>query len=326
MINFVVTKHHRYTLKKLLNGALGELKFKHRLWTYESLLKSRIVKTGTWIFQDIERLTFAERVQASQIASRLECHESRILNHPAKAAARYELLRKLFNAGINSFQSYRADEHRIPDQWPVFIRYEHNHRSPNSTLFQNYNDLKKALEEYTKQAVPLSALLIIEYCGEQKYDNLWRKYSSFRVGNEIINHHIIIEDNWIAKYGNPDARYENDAWLKIRQEEKAFVDEIDDKMNLMSAFELGGIEFGRMDFGIVKTMPQVYEINTNPTIGVIDPKKEKFPTYPRAPIIAMANQRIVDALQRQDFKGGNKVNISDINFISSIPWRPKKRP
>lgn len=326
MINFVVTKDHRYTLKKLLNGDLGQLRFKHKLWTYESLLKSRAVKTGTWIFQDIERLNFAERMQASQIASRLESHGSKILNHPAKASARYELQRKLFNAGINSFQSYRADEHRDPAQWPVFIRFENNHRSPNSTLYHNQNELKKALEEYASQAVPLSALLIIEYCGEQKYDNLWWKYSSFRVGSEVINHHIVREDSWVAKYGNPNTSYEDDVWLKIRQEEKAFVDGIDDKMNLMGAFEVGGIEFGRMDFGIVKSRPAVYEINTNPSFGVIDSKKDRFPIFPREPIIRAANQKIVDALQREDLKGGVKVNIADINFISSIPWRPKKRP
>jgi len=326
MINFVVTCDHRYTLTKLLNGALGSLGFKHKLWSYESLLKSRSAKTGTWIFQDIERLTFAERMRVSQIAARLESQGAKVLNHPARAAARYELQRKLFNAGINKFQSYRADEHRIPQQWPVFIRYENNHRSPNSKLLQNPDELKSALALYEAEAVPLSALLIVEYCGEQKLDGLWWKYSAYRVGDEIIYHHIVREDNWVAKYGNPELQFDDDAWLRMRTDEKSFVDQVNDPMHLMSAFELGGLEFGRMDFGIVDGLPQVYEINTNPTMGAVDASKEKFPAFPREPIIRLANQRIIDALQRLDSEGGKKVNIADINFISSLPWRPRKRP
>jgi len=326
MINFVVTCDHRYTLKKMFDGALGRLGFKHKLWSYESLLKSRSAKTGTWIFQDIERLTFAERMRVSQIAARLEAQGAKVLNHPARAAARYELQRKLFNAGINRFQTYRADEHRIPQQWPVFIRYENNHRSPNSKLLHSPDELKNALELYAAEAVPLSALLIVEYCGEQKHDGLWWKYSAFRVGNEIIHHHIVREDNWVAKYGNPEMQFDDDAWLRMRTDEKNFVDQVNDPMRLMAAFELGGLEFGRMDFGIVDGLPQVYEINTNPTMGAVDASKEKFTAFPREPIIRLANQRIIDALQRIDSAGGKKVNIADINFISSLPWRPRKRP
>ncbi len=326
MINFVVTKDHSYPMQKMLDGSMGKLPFKWKQWSYEELLSSRNIKAGTWIFQDIERLTDSERIRISKIAGRLESNGAKVINHPARATSRYELQRKLFKAGLNQFEVYRADEHRTPEHWPVFIRFEYNHRSPNPDLFYNINELNKALENYLAESVPLSSLLIVEYCGAAGLDGLWCKYSAYRVGGEIIPHHIVRQDSWVAKYGNPALQFDDETWIRFRTEEKEFVMQQGDSLNLLQAFDLGGLEFGRADFNFVDGKVQIYEINTNPTMGAMDPKKERFPAMPREPIIRHANNRIISTLAQLDLANNTKVSIADINYIKSLPWRPVKRP
>lgn len=324
-INFVTTRDYGNAMQKLLDGSLGRLPFAWRQWSYEGLLRRRRIRSGTWIFQDIERLTQAERLRAAAIAGRLEENGAKVLNHPLRAAARYELQRKLFNAGINQFQTYRADEHRTPQRWPVFIRHETNHRSPDAALYHSAEALQAALAGYQAQSVPLGNLLLVEYCGEPMRDGLWRKYSAYRVGDELIHHHIVRQDCWVAKYGNPSLQFDDATWTQLRTEERDFVMQQGDPYWLLPAFQLGGLEFGRADFNFVQGRPQIYEINTNPTIGVADPQAERFPAMPRAPILRHANDRIIRALQRLDTPPGARIDIADINFIRGLPWRPVKR-
>lgn len=326
MINFVVTKDHRYPMQKMLDGKMGKLPFKWKQWSYEELLGSRSIKTGTWIFQDIERLTNNECIRASKIAARLESNGAKVINHPARATSRYELQRKLFKAGVNQFEVYRADEHRVPERWPVFIRFECNHRSPNPNLLYSLDELSKALENYLAESIPLSSLLVVEYCGEAGSDGLWRKFSAYRVGHEIIHHHIVRQDSWVAKYGNPALEFDDETWIRLRTEEKDFVMQQGDPLNLLQAFDLGGLEFGRADFNFVDGKVQIYEINTNPTMGVVDSNKERFPAMPREPILRYSNNRIIETLSQLNSENNIKVSIVDINYIKSLPWRPAKRP
>jgi len=326
MIHFVVTKHHRYAMQKMFEGKMGRLPFEWKQWSYEKLLSCRKIQAGTWIFQDIERLTAAERMRASKIAARLELNAARVINHPAHASSRYELQRKLFKAGINKFEVYRADEHRTPNRWPVFIRYEANHRSPNPNLIYSVDELNNVLANYIADNIPLSNLLIVEYCGEPGSDGLWRKYSAYRVGNEIIHHHIVRQDSWVAKYGNPSLQFDDETWIRLRTEEKNFVMQQHDPLNLKKAFDEGGLEFGRADFNFVNGKVQIYEINTNPTLGVSESQQEKFPAMPREPTIRHANDRIIKSLSQLDTHNKTKISIADINYIKALPWRPAKRP
>ena len=326
MINFVTTKDHQYTLRKMLDGKLGRLTFKWRLWSYESLFRKFRVNTGTWIFQDIERLSEVELLKACRIASRLEDAGADVINHPVKVASRYELQRKLFNAGLNKFEVFRADEHRIPGKWPVFIRFENNHKSPNPKLIYSIDDLDQSLASYQASNIPLKSLLVVEYYGAPNIDGLWRKFSAFRVGDDIVHHHIVTQDSWVAKYGNPKLEFDDESMRRIRLAEKDFIMVTGDPFNLLNAFKLGGIEFGRADFNFINGEAQIYEINTNPTLGTADSVQEKFAEIPRAPIIQYANNRIVQSLGKLDSRNITKVSISDINYFRSLPWRPVKRP
>lgn len=319
MLNFVATQDHLYAFKSFLDGDCGTIPARWRQWSYEELFRQPHLKTGTWIFQDIERLTEKECLYAARIANLLAAAGAKVLNHPAYAATRYELQRRLGTAGINDFEVYRADEHRVPKRWPVFIRFENNHNSPNPRLLHNNEELQHSLALYRKNAIPFSALLIVEYCGEAYPDGLWRKFSAYRVGPTIIHHHMVRQDSWIAKHGNPDLKFSPADWNRLRVEEKEFVDQTGDPFNLMRAFELANIEFGRADFSFVRGKLQLYEINTNPSLRRMDPEKEKFPEFPQAPIRQVANERIIANLSALDSEEKAKINLRD---VAMSPHRP----
>lgn len=319
MIHFVVTRDHRYPMVRMLRGEYGVLPFEWEQVNYGNLFESNEIETGTWIFQDIERLVEWERLRAARIATVLEKAGARVLNHPVRACGRYELQRRLFTQGVNRFQTFRGDEMRIPGNWPVFIRFEHDHKSPNPTLIYNLEQLNAALEGMVRQSIPLGALLIVEYCGEQGADGLWRKYAAYRVGDEIIHHHLVREDNWVAKNGNPDLQLDDDAWRALRIEERDYIESEGDPHQLMRGFSIGSLEFGRMDYNLVGGEPQIYEINTNPVIGEALPEGDKVPAMPRKQLHRQANKKIIEALRRLDSAPGALVRIVGIN---SMPKRP----
>src|SRR5690606_11050931 len=177
---------------------------------------------------------------------------------------RYALQRRLFTAGINDFETLSAEERRLPQRWPVFVRFENDHHSPDARLLHDPVQLQAVRDEYRKRGVPESSLLIVEYRGAPDDDGLWRKYAAYRVGEAIIHHHIVRQDSWVAKYGNRDGVQGDAHWRRLRIEERDFMFAEGDPLGVMAAFEAGDIEFGRADFGIVDGKVQVYEINTNP--------------------------------------------------------------
>lgn len=307
-----------------MSGKLGKLDFSFRHWSYERLFHAWSAPVATWIFQDIERLSDHESRQAARIAQRLLDVGAEVHNHPAYCLERYGLQRALHAAGINSFETIRADERRMPQVWPVFIRPASDHREPDGTLLTDQAELEAALRDWQSQGFALRSLLIIQYRGAPGSDGLWRKYATYRVGDQLIPQHMVRQNSWVAKYGKfemPTAAH----FRALRQEEQDFVRDIDGAENLKPAFDAGHITFGRADYGVVDGRNEIYEINTNPAIGDFQGVAESFPELPRQPIIASANQRILRALSALSIPKSGTIPLRDINFRRSIPLFPKRR-
>ena len=104
--------------------------------------------------------------------------------------------------------------------------------------------LEAALAELQHRFVPLRGALVIEFCPAPYNETLFCKWSAFRVADQISVDHIGIEDHWFVKYG---------VWEMLT--EKIVADEFDAVKNnrfaadLLKAFEIAGIEFGRADYG-----------------------------------------------------------------------------
>ena len=263
LIFIVTTLQHSYTHKCLLE----EPELDVRLASYGKLERNKErLPAGTYIFTDLDRLPLPSLQAAAERYRELRDKGFRVLNDPAQAMKRFGLLRALNRAGINDFDAYSVESLDRPKRWPVFLRLEGDHQRPLSGLLNTPEELDEALQSAVDAGVPRSALIIIEYAAEPVATGLFRKLSVFRVGDQMLGYTCVHDDQWIVKYGKKGI-----ATPEMYEEEYRFVADNPFGPELRKVFDLAGIEYGRADFGLVGGKPQIYEINTNPNMKLIDP-------------------------------------------------------
>lgn len=257
MILVITTRDHRYTHESLHRERGLDLD----VVTYDSILKRRSPHRATHIFADLDRIPDWQVHEAALLYRTLGKAGIRALNDPARFLGRYGMLRALNRAGINQFDAYRVENGERPRRWPVFLRLEGNHASPVSGLLKDEAELDAAIEKAIEEGAPKSALLIIEYAAEPLADGLYRKLSVFRVGERFLGYTCVHDDNWVVKHGKYGL-----ATDELYDEEYRLVRDNPYAEAVRPAFDLAGIEYGRVDFGLVGGEPQIYEINNNPYI------------------------------------------------------------
>ena len=216
----------------------------------------------------------------------------RVLNNPARVMGRYQLLRKLYQEGFNSFNAWLVSEGRMPDHYPVFIRRSFDHHQPLTGLLHSEQKLRQALETLHTENEPDEGLIIIEYCAEPASHDLFRKLAAFRIGDEIFFFNTVHERNWLVKYGSL-----NSATDALYQDEYEMIQNNKYKDELQRVFEIANVEYGRVDFGLVDGKIQVYEINTNPDIR---PPRKVHPNPIRTKSLNLAFQKYAAALSVVD--------------------------
>lgn len=295
MIYFILTREHQYTVAEFRKRKTG---VKIGVMSYRRLFSRRSLPSGTYIFSDLERLMPWELHLAAKIAGQLKVAGDgfRVLNDPARVKTRVELLRSLFETGINQFNVYRADELKMPERYPVFIRWENDHGFPLSDLIYSEGELRRELEHLRQDGCPLRGMIITEYAAQPVEDALYRKFASYCVGGQVIAHHYVHDDQWNVKYGKAgiasDAAYQN---------EYRFVVENHYEEELRKVFKIADIDYGRVDFGLVDGQIQVYEINTNPMVPA-----GKSKVAIRQKTLELARDNLFSALDAQDIKTGRK--------------------
>ena len=318
MVRFLTTRGHEYTAQKLADGKMGGARVPPcAVENYDRFLRREKVPCGTYIFTDLERLTPWELRLVAEAYAKLaadgRCH---VLNNPACVMSRYELLRNLREEGINHFDVIRADERRWPVRYPVFLRHEQDHGRPLSTdLLHNREDLAAALNKARAERMSLRGLLIVGYAAEA-FDGPWfRKFNTFRVGNEVFAHHLVIEDSWVVKYGKKDVKLPEEYKLS----EQEFVKANWNADVLWRVFEIAGIEYGRADWGLVGGKVQVYEINTNPDLSA-DPGTTN-PT--RIATLAMSTKKLCDSFAA--LENGTREGVVTLDGKLLKEWRKGKK-
>ena len=191
----------------------------------------------------------------------------RVINNPAQMLNRRALLRALYTEGINDFNAYALTEKRLPERYPVFLRREYDHNRPLSDLLRNESELQAALAELREQGEPEDGVLIVEYAAEPVEGNLFRKLSAYKVGDQVFFYNTVHEESWIVKNGTL-----NSATNALYQEELDMITHNAFASEVLKAFNIAHIDYGRVDFGLVNGKVQIYEINTNPNTKA--PKKE----------------------------------------------------
>src|SRR6266849_1461535 len=310
MIRFVVTRPHTYTVRSLGSSFGAETPHCEAL-PYDELFGSLHVPAGTYIFCDIERLSDRDLLLAAEVYRILStaAPRCRVLNDPARVKIRYALLRSLNEGGVNRFDAYRADGHPRPKWFPVFIRAEAEHERPLTDLLPDQETLDTALHNFRTQGRPLRGLIVIEYCAEPIAPGTFRRYGTFRIGNAIHLDHVVTEDTWNVKWGKAglateDMYREDDRLIR----DNRFAEE------LREAFQIAEIEYGRADFGVVNGRPQIYEINTNPHLGPLQP----HPSAMRMATMAFSHRRFAEFLGVVDVPDQGDVVTLDTPLLSAL--------
>ncbi len=267
MIFYLVTKEAHYTMDQYMRSWGPSPGGRIQIILYEDLLRFRILKPGTYIFSDLERLSPRKLTIACQVWKALSEAGSRVrlLNDPSRVLCRYDLLRKLFNDGKNCFNAIRVGESLDSLHYPVFVREENQHNGNLTDPIHNQSELVREVRSLRLQGYRRRNLLIVEFCDTSDCAGVFRKYSAFIVGGEILPRHVIFSHHWNVK--KPDLV---DPRLDGEQEE--YLRTNPHKSWLRETFKLSGIEYGRIDYSLMGTKPQVWEINTNPTVRQLTPR------------------------------------------------------
>jgi hypothetical protein len=267
MIHFLVTRRHASVIKEFFDTWGQTIRERVNILSYEWLSLSGPLTAGTYVFTDLERLLPAELNFASHLADHLGAHSSsyRVLNHPRHWAGRFNLQRLLSEKEFNDFRVWRLHEINSQLRFPVFVRHDNDHNG-NSPLLKNSAELQQHLHHLPVRSwLQKKRLMIVEYASTGDKDGIFRKYSAMRVGGDLVPRHVLFSSNWITK--QPDLVNDNTV-----AEERKFQQSFPHREQLMKVFDLAGVTYGRVDYGMKDGRLQIWEINTNPIIVPVEEK------------------------------------------------------
>lgn len=251
-----------YTFKRFLKDCGHVLRKDMHFIFYADLPYRKSLPNDLALFTDLERLNDTQIALAITAEKQLQAAGACILNAPSRVLRRYDLLQKMFQDGINEFRAYRLHEDRAQFKYPVFLRLEREHQGSLSTLLNNPNEVKEAIQTARERGFPEDNLLLVEYCDVRDQDGLFRKYSAFLIGERCFPRHIIAGGDWMSK--SPDKVYENDE--TCLHQESEYLTKFPHENEVRQLFQSAGIEYGRIDYSLKNGKIQVWEINTNPNI------------------------------------------------------------
>ena len=237
------------------------------------------------VFADLERLTDAELAEARALWRRRRDAGLVSLNDPAHTLRRYDLLRTLHEHGVNRFAVHRLTDDVRPNRWPVFIRREDTHDGPETPLLRDRGELDAAIERYRSDGRSWDNRIVVEYLDTIGGDGLYRKYGAFVIAGRVLPRHMLFSPRWMQKYSHELSD-------ELMAEERRFVEDNPHERQLQRVAELAGVDYGRIDYGVLDGGVQVWEINTNPMICV----PELLAEGPRAAVHRGFMKRYHDAL------------------------------
>jgi hypothetical protein len=244
---------------------------------------------GLYVFSDLERLTPAERAAAAEFHAVLAAGGPafRALNHPTGSLGRFDLLRALHERGLNDFRAWRATDAAAAPRFPVFVRAERAHGGSFTGLLHGPKEVEAAIRRVLRWRwrYRRADLLVVEFLDASGGGGTFRKYSAMRIGGTLLPRHLLFGETWVVKKpGRLD-----DARLR---EEEEFLESFPHRAQVETAFEIAGIDYGRIDYAVIAGRIQVFEINTNPVLipsprRIAAPRLERQRRYGAAVIEAL---------------------------------------
>lgn len=262
MIFFLAKKENLHTIKLFLETLGKDLADRVRLLPYEKLFRLKSLPVGTYIFSDLERLTPEETDKATIVCNTLSASGRglRLLNHPARSMRRFELLRHLYERGINDFDVYRVTDTRQPRRFPVFVRAENDHHGSMTALLHTQTELRAEIDKLTAEGHNRDNKIIVEFTDVADERGIYHMYLALIVGSKIIAGGLELSYHWVNKGGSYSA---NEEFVIA---ERRYIETNPHESLLRPIFELARIDYGGMDYAVVDGQVRVFEINTNPYI------------------------------------------------------------
>src|SRR3970040_525062 len=131
----------------------------------------------------------------------------------------------------------------MPKRYPVFIRFENDHKGSRSPLLHDKDELLAAIYELEAQGMNRESMMIIEYINTADETGTYRKYSHFYVDGEVIARHLFQGEKWMLKVpGKLDAT--------ALAEERNFVESNPYREEIGRIFRIARIDYGRIDFTV----------------------------------------------------------------------------
>ncbi|HAV12259.1 MAG TPA: hypothetical protein DCX06_02020 [Opitutae bacterium] len=256
MIYYISRKEHQRTFKPIRS-------LKHfQALNYDSLFLKRKLPQATYIFTDLDRLGAWELEMAARICRCLKQGGAQVLNNPASVLLRFHMLRRLEKEGINQFGVYRPAMGELPKRYPVFIRRDRFHSGMLSDALEDAQQVQTELSKLMDQGHPLTNLMIVEFATEPEPEGYYKKLSVYRIGDHYLRDTAVIQNECIVKMGTDGIATEANF-----EDELSNIHSVPHEELVRKTFEIAHIEYGRIDLGRWQGKPQVYEINTNPSIS-----------------------------------------------------------
>jgi hypothetical protein len=303
MIVFVTSHRHQHTHRpaQRLSGAP-----KNTTQSYWRLFHSRSVACATYVLTDFDRLGFWELELAARLYRLLTTAGLRVLNDPAMHLGRHAMPRRFYRVGINQFDAWSPSLGECPDRFPVFLRSQSAHRGTISDLLPDAGSAQAALDAALAEGYPLIELVFIEYAAKPTASGIFQKHAVFRVGDRLLPAPSVNSRDWVAKFGETGLAGE-----EAYKAERAGLDEMPFAEPLMAAFKSADIEYGRVDFGLIDGVPQIYEINSNPQIS----RSTEHPFAARQETLRISLEHYCAALAAIDTAAsGPRVRLDDPVF------------
>ena len=264
MYTYVTTLKEQTTLEWFCHSWGKSLSGRLRFLSYEDLRAGAEVPPQTTILSDLERLD-PESLEAAQALWRsLTDAGCLVLNQPLRLKRRYELLRSLKERGLNDFDAYRLTEGRQPRRYPVFLRSEADHGGPLSVILRSPEELAATVDTMLEAGHCRDDKLIIEYVSTADAEGIHHRYSAFRIGNRIVPAYLDFAHHWVVTTETDDTPFL--AGPEQVGAERRFILENPHAEALMRIFRMAEVDYGRIDYAIVRGRLQVFEINTNPAV------------------------------------------------------------
>lgn len=311
MVYFVTKAEFSYGLISFRNSWGSGMRNSISHFPYEKFIRKKSIPAGTYIFADFDLLTQPQKDAVNKIYSEMSKFPESffLVNHPLLSCDRFRLLEVLYQAGINPFRIYRVSQISSQIRFPVFVRKEPGHSGKITGLIYNYTELVDTIERIRKEGYPPEGILVTEFLETKDVEGIYRKYSSFIVGSEIIPRHIFFSRNWMIKGADLSDRNKS-------AEEMEYLGHCPHLDELRKVFEMANIRYGRIDYSMYHNKPVIWEINPNPMIASSSGLKKKARKF----IHDNFSANIIDAFRKIDMiaPGRNHLKTDALTDYESI--------